>query len=55
MGEDPLDGGGSSIVAIGCIRPAPRPWCPGPPFLHDIMGLLPIAVPGDSWGGCVPQ
>jgi superfamily I DNA/RNA helicase len=25
------------------------------PFLHDIMGLLPPAVPGDSWGGCVPQ
>lgn len=23
------------------------------PFLHDIMGLLPTAVPGDSWGGCV--
>lgn len=25
------------------------------PFLHDIMGLLPTAVPGDSWAGCVPQ
>ena len=25
------------------------------PFLHDIMGLLPAAIPGDSWGGCVPQ
>lgn len=25
------------------------------PFLHDIMGLLPAAVPGDAWGGCVPQ
>jgi superfamily I DNA/RNA helicase len=24
------------------------------PFLHDIMGLLPTAVSGDSWGGCVP-
>jgi len=25
------------------------------PFLHDVMGLLPTAVPGDSWGGCVPE
>jgi superfamily I DNA/RNA helicase len=25
------------------------------PFLHDIMSLLPVAAPGDSWGGCVPQ
>lgn len=25
------------------------------PFLHDIMGLLPTAVPGDYWGGCVPE
>jgi len=25
------------------------------PFLRDIMGLLPTAVAGDSWGGCVPQ
>jgi superfamily I DNA/RNA helicase len=24
------------------------------PFLHDIIGLLPTAVPGDAWGGCVP-
>lgn len=23
------------------------------PFLHDIMALLPTAVPGESWGGCV--
>jgi superfamily I DNA/RNA helicase len=22
------------------------------PFLHDIIDLLPAAVPGDSWGGC---
>jgi len=20
-----------------------------------VMGLLPTAVPGDSWGGCVPE
>jgi superfamily I DNA/RNA helicase len=25
------------------------------PFLHDIMGLLPTAAPGDSWGGCVQE
>jgi hypothetical protein len=25
------------------------------PFLRDIMGLLPSAVPGDSWTGCVPK
>jgi superfamily I DNA/RNA helicase len=25
------------------------------PFLHDIMGVLPGAVPGDSWGGCVME
>ena len=25
------------------------------PFLHDIMGVLPTAVQGDSWGGCVPE
>jgi len=25
------------------------------PFLHDIMGLLPTAVPGDSWGGALPE
>jgi hypothetical protein len=25
------------------------------PFLHDIMGLLPTAVPGDSWAGCIPD
>lgn len=24
------------------------------PFLHDIIGLLPDAVPGTSWGGCEP-
>ena len=24
------------------------------PFLHDIIGLLPTAVPGDGWSGCVP-
>ena len=24
------------------------------PFLHDIMGILPPAVQGASWGGCVP-
>jgi superfamily I DNA/RNA helicase len=24
------------------------------PFLHDIIGLLPAAVPGDSWAGCAP-
>ena len=23
------------------------------PFLHDIMNVLPSAVPGDSWGGCI--
>lgn len=22
------------------------------PFLHDIMRVLPVAVPGDSWSGC---
>ena len=22
------------------------------PFLHEIMEVLPTAVPGDSWGGC---
>ncbi len=25
------------------------------PFLRDIMGLLPTAVAGDSWGGCAPE
>lgn len=25
------------------------------PFLHDIIGLLPAAVPGDSWAGCSPS
>jgi DNA helicase-2/ATP-dependent DNA helicase PcrA len=25
------------------------------PFLHDIMGQMPTAVPGDAWGGCVPE
>lgn len=25
------------------------------PFLHDIMSVLPTAVPGDSWDGCVPE
>jgi hypothetical protein len=25
------------------------------PFLHDIMNLLPNAVGGDTWGGCVPN
>lgn len=25
------------------------------PFFHDIMGVLPTAVAGDSWGGCVPE
>jgi superfamily I DNA/RNA helicase len=25
------------------------------PFLHDIMNVLPHAVPGDSWGGCVQK
>jgi len=23
------------------------------PFLHDIMAVLPAAVPGDAWGGCI--
>jgi DNA helicase-2/ATP-dependent DNA helicase PcrA len=25
------------------------------PFLHEIMGVLPTAVPGDSWRGCAPK
>ena len=25
------------------------------PFLHDIMGMLPTAVPGAAWGGCVAE
>ena len=25
------------------------------PFLHDIMSILPDAVPGESWGGCVQE
>ena len=25
------------------------------PFFHDIMALLPTAVPGESWGGCEPK
>ncbi len=25
------------------------------PFLHDIIALLPAAVAGDSWTGCVPE
>jgi superfamily I DNA/RNA helicase len=25
------------------------------PFLHDIVGVLPTAVPGDSWGGCMQE
>lgn len=25
------------------------------PFPHDIMALLPIAVPGDAWAGCVVE
>ncbi len=24
------------------------------PFLHDVMSVLPNAVPGESWHGCVP-
>jgi len=25
------------------------------PFLHDIMGVLPNAVPGVDWAGCVVE
>src|SRR5207249_4584089 len=24
-------------------------------YILGVMGLLPTAVPGDSWGGCVPE
>ena len=54
MGGDPLDGGGVFDRGHRLHPPGAPALVPRAPFLHDIMGLLPIAVPGDPWGGCVP-